>query len=155
MAATASVLLIGGSALYGAAAQRKAGEANAEIAGINARIADMQADDALRRGEKDEKRHRLDVKKFIGSQRVALAAQGIEVDSGTALELQEETAGLGELDALTIRNNAAREAWGYRVQAQDATYRGEIALQNSKMQANATLLEGASRIGSMYYKANK
>jgi len=83
----------------------------------NQQIAELRAEDAVIRGDKaaevlDEQTTRL-----IGSQRAAFAAQGIEVDSGSALEIQVDTRAMSEADKLTIRNNAWREAFGYRAQA--------------------------------------
>jgi hypothetical protein len=52
-----------------------------------------------------------------GSQRAVLAASGVEVDSGSALDIQEATGREGEQDAAIIMYNAEREAWGYGVQA--------------------------------------
>jgi hypothetical protein len=47
--------------------------------------------------------------------------------SGTPLNLLSDTAQIGEEDAQTIRNNAAREAWGYRNQANEASAGARIS----------------------------
>lgn len=69
-----------------------------------------------------------------------MAANGGLVDEGTNSVLQQDTAQLGELDALTIQNNAAREAYGLKVQAMqgfrnatDTELAGKNAKQNSLM----------------------
>jgi hypothetical protein len=41
--------------------------------------------------------------------------------------VQADQAYLGELDALSIRNNAQREAWGFKMEATDLRKRAEIA----------------------------
>lgn len=152
------------SSLTGFFSQRNAAR-GAEAAGkyeqkvfeTNAEVADMQAQDAIARGREAEMRQRRAGHRLIGSQRAALAAQGIEVDSGSALDVQKDTAGLSELDALTIRNNAAREAWGFTVQAMDLRNQGRLARMGAKTQAQSlrnqsvsTLLSGASEMFSMY-----
>jgi hypothetical protein len=48
-----------------------------------------------------------------------MAGSGGVVDVDTNALLQQDVAQLGELDALTISNNAAREAYGYEVDASD------------------------------------
>lgn len=92
---------------------------NSKILDYNASIATHQADDAILRGATEERRLRVGVGSLIGSQRAAFAAQGIEVGSGTAADVQASTAQQGEEDALTIRTNAMMEAWGFKVASQD------------------------------------
>lgn len=119
-------LMAGGTAvsargqLRAGRAAREAGEADAARLEYNARVAEAQGDDALLRGTEEEQRFRSTVRGLIGSQRAGFAAQGVNVGSGSAVDVQADAAYLGELDALTIRSNAQREAWGFRVQAEDA-----------------------------------
>ncbi|MNE88377.1 hypothetical protein D3C80_1856810 [compost metagenome] len=49
---------------------------------------------------------------------------------------------LGELDALTIQNNAAREAYGYRTQAQQDLDNAAMARSNAKSNAFGSILGG-------------
>ena len=103
----------------------------------NARIAGMQADDAINRGAYEEARFREQIDQFIGTQRATQAASGTDVNYGSNVDVQADTAYLGELDALAIRMNAAREAWGYRVEAIDQTARGMIARKSGMQAAEA------------------
>lgn len=116
------------------------GDYQQSIYNINARFADVQAEDAIKRGDKEAIQLKKQAKKLIGSQRVALAAQGIDIESGSALEVQEDTAALAADDVMTIKNNAWKEAWGYRVQAFDFRNRGEFAKLSAKNKARNTLL---------------
>jgi hypothetical protein len=76
---------------------------------------------------------------------LALAQQGQSVQiSGSRND--RATAVLSTLDAATIKNNAAREAWGYKVQAQDYQNRGDILLTNADNEATSTLLTGSSNL---------
>jgi hypothetical protein len=140
---TAAVGLMAGGAAMSAGAQRASGKAQQRLAEYNAQVGEVQADDAIARGREDEGRHRVAVRGLIGSQRAALAASGVDVNSGTASEIQEDTARQGELDALTIRLNAAREAWGYKVQAGDSRARGAYARAEGNMQALGTIVSAA------------
>jgi hypothetical protein len=109
------------------AAQREAAESQAGLADYNAKVAELQAKDARIRGAEEEGQFRQQVRGMIGSQRAGFAGSNIDVGSGSALDVQADAAFLGELDALTIRNNAAREAWGFDVEAEDQRRRAEIA----------------------------
>lgn len=107
--------------------QRDAMESQADLADFNANVANLQADDAVLRGQLEEQRYRGLVRGAVGAQRAGFAAGNIDISTGSAVDVQADAAVLGELDALTIRSNARREAWGYQVAASDYTKRGEIA----------------------------
>lgn len=148
MGATAAVGMQGFGAGFSAMGSLGAGKAQQQLANYNAQVAEMQAQDAIVRGRETEARHRTDVKRMIGSQRAGFAASGVDVNDGSAVDVQADTAALGELDALTIRTNAAREAWGYKIQAQDYAARGQIARAESTSKAVGTILSTA---GSALY----
>lgn len=141
-------------------AAKKAGEAGqtaansqADLSDYNAAVATLQADDAVARGAQEEARFRTGVRGMIGSQRAGFAAGNIDVGSGSAVDVQADTAFLGELDALQIRTNARREAWGYKVQAEDLHKRAEIARKTGVMleatgreNAKSAYLSGATSL---------
>lgn len=128
---------------------------------FNAQIADLQAQDAIRRGDKEVKNKKIQTKQMIGTQRAALAAQGIEVNDDSALLIQEDTAGLGAEDAASIKSAAWREAWGYKVQNVDYTGQANMAQISSGFNARQTLLTGGLQFardvgsGAMSYAKNK
>jgi hypothetical protein len=121
-----STVKAGNAAQRAGADQQAAAESEAQLSDYNAKVADLQATDAIARGANEESRFRQGVQVMIGSQRAGIAASNIDVSSGSAADVQGDAAYLGELDALTIRTNAAREAWGYQVQGQDLTARAAI-----------------------------
>lgn len=127
-------------------AQRRVAESQAELLDYNASVADLQAQDAIDRGRLDENRYRSQIRGLIGSQRAGYAAQGVSVAEGSPADVQADTAFLGELDALTLRQNAMREAWGYQVQAYDTRGRAEIARREGVVLEQTGLAQqGAAR----------
>lgn len=154
---------VGGAMVFGsvlqslslAFAQREQGRIGKIIGEANARLAERQAEDALKRGHVMESKVRSKTKQLIGSQRVALAAQGIRVDVGSAQDVQLEAHALGEEEAKNIKINAVREAYGYKIEALRATARGERAASSGRIQAGDTLLTGAVRASSLAYKVRR
>lgn len=140
--------------------QKKWFETNKYIADLNAKIATMEAEniqlmtdlqeklteqqvrDSLKKGDIAVSISRQRTKKAIGSQRAALAAQGIRIDEGSARDVQLETAEIGELDAMNIRNNAAREAFGYKVQSISQRMKGESQMFAKLIQASGYRMKG-------------
>jgi len=121
-------------------AQDAAAQSAARDARTNATYANDAANDALARGRYDADLQRIRTGQNIGTQRAAMAANGGLVDQGSNATLQEDTAALGELDALTIQNNAAREAYGYKVQAaQGFSNANQLVLQGQTAKQNSLL----------------
>lgn len=112
--------------------------ANAGIQDYNATLQDAQSADALRQGLVAETLERQQVKGVIGTDRTDYAAGNVEINSGSALAVQASSAYQGELQALTIRTDAARTAWGYQVTA-----------ENYRMQAAAIRTTGALQAQSI------
>lgn len=134
-----------------AAGDLEEGKQDAATAETNRRLSVAQANDALLRGSVEERRYRREVAQIVGGQKAAFGQRNVAV-SGTALDLLSDTAMVGEEDALTIRNNAAREAWGYRNQANEASRWGANQKSNAYGRAGSTLLtNGAQAYG--YWKS--
>lgn len=140
MAVSAGLAVVAVGAGYSAYSSMKAGSAQQGMFQRNAQFAEAQAVDAESRGRVNEQRQRETTEGVIGSQRTSFAAQGVDVNKGSSLDVQADSAYLGELDALTIRNNAAREAWGFRVGAEDLRQQGRYAREAGQMQGINTIL---------------
>ena len=95
-------------ALHSAEAQADAAEYQAAVARNNRIIAERNAEDARRRGEFEANVQRQRTQQLIGTQEAFFAGQGVLVGQDSPLDVVADTAALGELDALTIRNNAER-----------------------------------------------
>lgn len=140
----------GSAAKAAGQAQRRAAESQAEISDYNAAVADLQATDAVARGKEEENRFRTRVSGMIGEQRAGFAATNVDVGFGSAVDVTADAAFLGELDALTIRTNAGREAWGYKVQGEDLRRRGQVSRQEGVAFDEAgRRAQTAARIGAV------
>lgn len=130
--------------------ERQSGIYANKVAKQNAGALEAQADDARTRGAIAEDRHRMQVRQFMGRQRAQLGGSGTVLDQGTALDMQVDSARMGELDALMIRNNAAREAWGFNVNAWSTRTQGKLDNWASKQKAMGTLLGTGASMAGMY-----
>lgn len=143
-------LMIGGTVLsaYG---QYKSGKDAKAVGELNAKIAETQAEDALTRGRDDEQRFRQGVKMLIGSNRAGFSGQNVDVGVGSAVDVQADVAYLGELDALMIRENAAREAFGHKQQAEVYRKGGQAAATAGMLGAAGTVLGGTGSLLAARY----
>lgn len=144
MGATASIVTtIAGTAgtAYG---QVQNANAITDRARFESSLADLQSKDAIARGDFEAGQREQAGRRTIASERAGFAAGGIDASSGSAADVQASEAGISELDAQMIRNNAAREAWGYKAQAQLNSVAASNEADAERRQAFSTVLTGAS-----------
>ncbi|MBA3755528.1 MAG: hypothetical protein H0X02_04580 [Nitrosomonas sp.] len=123
-------------------AQEAQGDYTRQQMETNADLAEMNAADTIKRGDQAANVKKTQAKGVVGAQRAALAAQGLDLSDGSAAEIQAETAELGELDAMSIKNDAWRQAWGYRVEASNSRAGGQWAQMAGRNSARNTMLAG-------------
>jgi len=134
------------SAAASAKQQRAQGKFQSGTAKFNARQAENQATQTRNKSVIEENKSRRSTAELVSKQRARLAASNVDVDSGSALQLQEDSALLGEVDALRIRSNLESQAASLDDQAALTLQSGEFAEQAGKNQATGTLLSAAGTI---------
>lgn len=146
---------VAGQIKQGQAASQQA-EYNAKVQENNAILAEAQAKDALTRGREDERTKRIANLQMEGNQRASFSANNVSLEHGSAVDVLEYTAGENELEALTIRNAAEREAAGDIARANNSRSGAALSLaegRNAKTAsyfgAGSSLLSGASQTASM------
>jgi len=125
----------------------------------NAILSGFQADETLRAGVANQNLARRQVRQFIGKQRAIVGASGAQ-NLGSPLALQEDAAALGEEDIANIRNQAALDAYGLKIGAKDALYRGQSAAATANANAFSSLAgaynsKDFAKIGSAIGKIGK
>lgn len=145
-------------AIQTANAQSAASSAAAQQAQNNATLAQNAANDATARGVVAQQQKANQTNQLLGQQRAGLAANGVDPNSGTAVNLQSDTAGNGELDQLTIGANAAREAAGYQAQGMNYTTQASVDEASSQndlsagaLKAGSSIIGGAGSVASSWY----
>lgn len=152
-----STVLAGISAYGQAQAQKNAAEYQARIAEINAEIAERAARSELAAGRRQEDLARRRAAQLTGRQRTALAAAGVDLQSGTPMDILLETAGLLAEDVSQIRTEAERAAYRQRLgavssAAQRQLFRAEAGSTSPAFSAGTTLLGGATQFAERYYR---
>lgn len=152
--AYAIVAVVGAYGAYSSSQSAKAqAQYQSEVDSNNAKIAANQRDDAIIRGGEEANRVQREAERMRGAQVVRLASNGLDISSGTPLAMIEDSAFFGQQDAAMARNNAAREAWGYDVQGQNAMasagmYSNAAKAQKPGQAAGLSLLSSAAQFGS-------
>lgn len=89
----------------------------AGMAEVNARIARQNSDWALDAGESEAVRSGKAGAQTMGKMRAAQGASGLDVNSGSAVQVQESQQRAIQQDQKTIRQSAARKAYSYDMEA--------------------------------------
>ena len=152
-AATVSTIATVGAGILGAAsavaggvAARNAANYQAQVATNNASLATQQAASALQSGAAQESASRMATTRRIAGAEAAQAANGVDVGVGSPVAVREGMAAVGDTDALMIRYNAAREAYGDQLQA--TSFSSQATLD--KASGDQALLKGIIGAGSSF-----
>lgn len=140
-------LIIGGTVL-GAYGQHKQNKSNLAAARANARLARIQADNALVIGRQEATRLESEYAAQAETARTAMAAQNVDVNTGTGAAVQQQFRDVGELQADQIKRNAELEAWGLREQA-NAT---EASAEDSRAAGNLGIVGTILSGGGLLFK---
>jgi len=124
----------------------------ASIARLNAMLRYTAAADAVARGKVAERQHRRGVDQLVGEQRATLASQGVEVTSGSAVDLVVGTQIVGDYEARLIEFNAERDAYGLRLEAESYERLAQLAEMRGDIPSTtgSTVLAGVSQIASNF-----
>lgn len=160
--ATQGIGVIGqvAGAFYSARSIRRNAELQAFMAEMNAKNSERQAQNVFLQRDKQIAALGIKSGRLKSSQRVALAANGVDLSSENAVELLADTELMKEVDKSQIEQNAIAEAWGYRLQGvqhqNDALFaRAQQKGTSPLLSATTTLLNGASQVAQSWYTLKK
>lgn len=144
-----------GASLAGAAISAyssiQQGKTAQQVANNNATMAEYAAQDAQKRGEEDAMAVQRKAAALKSSQRVGLAANGLDLSYGTAADLQDQVDFFAQSDAATARTNASRESWRLRAGGAQDRAAGAAARSNANLSAASTLIGTAGSVASKWY----
>jgi hypothetical protein len=123
------------------------GQANAAQAQANEDLSRANTADALQRGADTAGDVRSQGSQVLGAQRAATAANNVELSSGGARNLFDSTQTDTEYDVGLARTNAAREAWGHKVETENYRLQKQYAQRASVL---GPLAVGVGALGKGY-----
>jgi hypothetical protein len=137
-----------GGALYQGIAGSQAASYQAQVEKNNAAIADQNAQRAIAAGQQQTAQQSLKNAAQFGAIKTAMAANGVDVNSGSAVDLQASQRAKGQLDAETTMQKAQQEVYGYRVAATSDTAQAQLDEAQSQNDLVGGVLGAAGSLGS-------
>lgn len=138
-----------GGAILGGISEQGAANAQSQIAKSNAEIARNNAELTSQAGETQASNLGFKNRAQMGAIKAGQASSGIDISSKSARDVRDSQQALGLLDTQTLRSNAAREAFGYKVKEREfrneaklATNRGKAAMIGAALSAASSLAGG-------------
>lgn len=132
------------------AANIASGIGGAQQAGFQAKIAEGNADAALLAGQQAGSASKMKYGSLEAKQTVAQAANGVQVNEGSAAKTVQSTEMISNMDAALIHYNAARAAFGDNLQASVDKASGKGALAKGVFGAGASFLSGAQSLSDKW-----
>lgn len=143
-----------------ASAQATSARYQAAVADNNAAVARNNALMATRIGEQKSMQQELKNRGQLGAIIAQQAGNGVDVNTGSAKDVQTSARVLGRQDTMTIRSDAAREAYGYETEAQNFKAQSKLLKKSAKdarsagdVAALSSLLGGAASAAGSYSSA--
>lgn len=134
----------------------------AGIAAMNSQIAKQNADYAIAAGEVSAQESGMKTRAQIGTTIAQQGAGGLAVGSGSNARVVTSERAIGQEDQALIRSNAAKQAYGFEVQAAQDTAQGQLysaASTNAKtagdINAVGSFLSGAGSVSSKWLQASQ
>lgn len=134
---------------------------NAQVAENNAVVYEQAAFDAVQRGADAAADERLASRISTARGRATAGSSGTVADAGTNLDLYVMNRQIGEMNALRTMNNAEREAYGYRLdanseraRAKGIKYTGDIEAENLRLGGRVGLLNAEYGAANTRYAGN-
>lgn len=131
---------------------------NAQMAANNAKIATQNAAFTAAEGEANSAQEQAKTRATVAATLANQGASGVDVNTGSAVDVRASESKLGMLNAMTIRSNAARQAYGYQTEAASDRAQSNVYKSQAKndktagyLNAGATVLGGLGQ-ASMYQK---
>lgn len=119
------------------------GAYQAQIANNNAKIAEQNAAYARQAGQEQAAQESRKAAVEQGAIRTAIAANNVDVNTGSAADVQAGAREIGKLDAETVLNNAELSAYGYTTQANNYRAQASQDMAGGILGGLGTLLSNA------------
>ncbi|AUR82079.1 coil containing protein [Vibrio phage 1.021.C._10N.222.51.F9] len=134
------------SAAYTGYTQVQQSKYQAGVNEYNAAVAENEAQEVQNKSVEEENLQRRRTAELLSKQRAQLGAANVDLGSGSALQLQEDTIALGEADALRIRSNYDAQVESLQSQADLLTNQAAFSESAGKSAAFGSLLQGAAGV---------
>ena len=132
--------------LFGGQATSQSYQYQAQIAQINAQVAKQNAAYAQETGEVEAQQSGMQTRAQIGQTKAIQGASGLDVNTGSGAAVRGSEAEIGVENQNITRANAAKQAYGYEVNAAQFTNQGSLDIASGANAVTASYFSAGSSI---------
>jgi len=132
-------------------ANNQAAKYQQDVADQNAKMDKQNSANALAEGSYQSDQARIRGQLQRGAQIAELAANNVDVTTGSAADILGDTAMFTEQDKRQAQINAAMKAYGYNIDALNQKGAGDFAQWNANTYNNVAMIKGVSSIAGNVY----
>jgi hypothetical protein len=154
-AGTAAAIAAGSTLIGGVASAAGAIQASQQQQAAAQANAQAQADAARRSlaaTEQVKREHEIKEGQIFGAQKAAFAAGNVDVSSGSALDIMNDTLNTGQRTATNLLTNANNGVQSYAANARSYTMQAQGAQTSGMLNATTSLLGAANSVGDQWSK---
>ena len=119
---------------------------NAKVAQQNAEIATQNANYAGAQGEQNVAAAQSESRAKVAAITANQGASGVDVNSGSSVDVRQSEAKLGMLNALNVRSQAVRQAYGFQTESVNDMAQSKLDKMQGKAAKTAGYLNAASSV---------
>lgn len=144
------LIIMAAGAAVSAAGQYQQGQDAKAGAGLQSDLINRQALEVQDAGTQEAGKIRKAAESGRGAAVAGMAASGVQIGEGSALDVERQILKLGEEDAMMTLLNADRQARGMRDQARLTKWGGQQAVAASNTAMAGTFLQAAGKAYNMW-----
>lgn len=155
--AGAGTIVSAAGALYSGNAQAQAAQYQAKVASNNAIIARQNATHAAQATAVQTEEAGVKAGQQFANVKAGLAANNLDINTGSAADVEGSQHRIGQLDTETVANRGAEEQYGYSSQSQNFKSQAELDKAQAGydetagvLKAGGSLLSGASTLSPLF-----
>jgi len=152
---------VGGN-LFKGASEMQMYNYQAGIAQINAGIARKNAEYAYQKGDKEAEKYGIRAGQQAGQIKASQASSGLDVNFGSAKQVQDSQTKVAQTDMAQIRQNAAKvaydysmQAWGYDQEAKMKKAAGRNAMISGVINAAGSIVGTAGSVANKWLQGSQ
>lgn len=154
----------GGGSLISAFGALSGGQSQSQMYGYQAGMAQLKQkidlqnrDYAYATGETEAQRYGMQARSRMGAIRAGIGASGIDIGSGSKADIQTSQQTVTDIDMAQIRNNAARRAYGFEIEAANDAAQADLytkaaadSKQSGLIKALGSLVSGTASVADKW-----
>ena len=149
-ATVASAAVAAAGQMQQGAAAKASGNYNAQVASQNAALATQNAQYVGAQGEQNVAATGSETKAKMAAITANQGASGVMMNSGSSVDVRQSEAQVGMMNALNVRSQAVKQAYGLQTNAVNDTAQAQLdKAQGANAQTGAMLNAGATMMGGV------